>query len=222
MSSSNSCFLTFIRVSQETGKVVWYSLFFKNFPQFVVIHTVKGFSVVNIVDVFFFLFFLESSCFFYDPTDAGNLVSGSSAFSKSSLYIWKFLLHLLLKHSLNILLKPSLNGSSGNESHSAASDSLQYHGLYNPQNSLGQNIGVGSLSLLQGIFLMEGLNLGLFHYFPIIYQLSHKGNPRIMEWVDYPFSSRSSQPRNQTGVSCIAGSFFINWAIREALVVYGV
>ena len=215
MSSSVS---SWPNISFSGGRSKWLGIP-KNFPQFVVIHTVKGFIVINEAEVDIFL---EFACFCYDPMDVGNLVFGSSAFSKSSLYIWKFLVHLLLKHSLNIVLKPSLNGSTGNESHSVASDSLQYHGLYNPQNSLGQNIGVGSLSLLQGIFLMQGLNLGLFHYFPIIYQLSHKGNPRIIEWVDYPFSSRSSQPRNQTGVSCIAGSFFINWAIREALVVYGV
>ena len=76
--------------------MVWYSHFFKNFPQFVVIYTVKGFSVVNEeVDVF-----LELSCFFYDPTDVGNLISGSSAFSKSNLNIWKFSVHVLLKTSL--------------------------------------------------------------------------------------------------------------------------
>ena len=96
MSSSNCCFLTSIQVSQEAGKVAWYSHLLKNFPQFVVIHTVKGFNVFNeAVDVF-----LEFSCFFYYPTDVGNLISGSSALSKSSLNIWKFLFHLLLKHSL--------------------------------------------------------------------------------------------------------------------------
>ena len=94
MSSSNCCFLTCIQISQQTGKVVWYSHLFKNFSQFVVIHTVKGFCVVNKADV------LEFSCFFYDPTDVGNLISGSSAFSKSSLYIWKFLIQVLLKPSL--------------------------------------------------------------------------------------------------------------------------
>ena len=77
--------------------MVWYSHLLKNFPQFVVIHTVKLFSVVNKAEVDVFL---ELSCFFYDPTDVGNLVSGSSAFSKSSLYIWKFLVHVLLKPSL--------------------------------------------------------------------------------------------------------------------------
>ena len=87
MFSSNCCFLTCIQVSQEAGKVVWYSHLFKNFPQFAVIHTVKGFSVVNEVEVDFFL---EFSCFFYDPTELGNLISGASAFSKSSLNIWEF------------------------------------------------------------------------------------------------------------------------------------
>ena len=68
--------------------MVWYSHLFKNFPQFVVIHTVKGFRVVNEAELDFFFFFLEFSCFFYDATDVDNLVSGSSAFSKAILYIW--------------------------------------------------------------------------------------------------------------------------------------
>ena len=71
--------------------MVWYSHVFQNFPQLVVIHTVKGFGIVNKADVF-----LELSCFFNDPTDVGNLISGSSAFSKSSLNIWKFMVHVLL------------------------------------------------------------------------------------------------------------------------------
>ena len=97
MSTSNCCILANIQVSQETGKVVWYSHLFKNFPQFVVIHTVNGSSGVNEseVDVF-----LEFPCFLYDPTYVGSLISGSSAFSKSSLYIWKFSVHVLLKTSL--------------------------------------------------------------------------------------------------------------------------
>ena len=81
MSGSNCWFLTCIQVSQKAGKVVGYSPLFKNFPYFVVIHTVKGFSVVNEAEVDVFL---ELSCFFYDPMDVGNLISGSSAFSKSS------------------------------------------------------------------------------------------------------------------------------------------
>ena len=97
MSSSNCCFLTCIQVSQEAGKVVWYSHLFKNFPQFVVILTIKGFRVVNEAEVDIFLKF---PYFFYDVTDVGNLISGSSAFSRSSLYIWKFSVHVLLKSSL--------------------------------------------------------------------------------------------------------------------------
>ena len=77
--------------------MVWYSHLLKNFPQFVVIHTVKGFGVVNKAEVDVFL---ELSCFFDDPTDVGNLTSGSSAFSKSSLSIFKFSIHVLLKSSL--------------------------------------------------------------------------------------------------------------------------
>ena len=95
--SSNSCFLICIQISQEAGQVVWYSLLFKNLPQFIVIHTVKGLGIVNKAEVDVFLEFL---CFFYDPTDVGNLISGSSAFSKSSLNIWKFMVQVLLKPGL--------------------------------------------------------------------------------------------------------------------------
>ena len=96
------------------------------------------------------------------------------------------------------------------------SNSLWPHGLYSPCNSPGQNTGMGSLSLLQGIFPTQGLNPGLLHCKWILYQLSHQGSPRILEWVDYPFSSRSFQPRNWTRVSCTAGRFFTTWAMREA------
>ena len=97
MSSSNCCFLTCIQISQEAGQVVWYSHLLNNFPQFIVIHTVKGFGIVNIpeIDVF-----LELSCFFNDPADVGNLISGSSAFSKTSLNISKVTVHLFLKPPL--------------------------------------------------------------------------------------------------------------------------
>ena len=95
MSGSNCSFLTYIQVFQEAGKVVWCSHFLKNFPQSFVIHTVKGFSAINEADVF-----LEFSCFFSDPTYVGNLTYGSSVFSKSSFYIWKFSVHVLLKPSL--------------------------------------------------------------------------------------------------------------------------
>ena len=96
------------------------------------------------------------------------------------------------------------------------SNSLWHQGLYSPCNSLGQNTGVGSLSLLQGIFPTQGSNPGLPHCRQIFYQLNHKWSPRILEWITYPFSSRSSQPRNRTRVYCIAGGFFTNWVIREA------
>ena len=97
MSSTNCCFMTCIQVSQEAGKVVWYSHFMKNSLQFVVIHTVKGFGIVNKAEVDIFL---ELSCFFDYPMNVGNLISGSSAFSKSSLNIWKFTVHVLLKPGL--------------------------------------------------------------------------------------------------------------------------
>ena len=91
------------------------------------------------------------------------------------------------------------------------SNPLGPHGLYSPWNSPGQNTGVGSFPLLQGIFPTQGLAPGLPYCSRILYQLSHKGSPRILEWVAYPFSSGSSQPRNRTGVSCIAGRFFTSW-----------
>ena len=84
ISSSNYCFMTCIQISQEAGQVVWYSHLLKNFPQFVVIYTVKDFGVINKAEVDIFL---EFSCFFYAPTDVGNLISGSSTFSKSNLNI---------------------------------------------------------------------------------------------------------------------------------------
>ena len=97
MSSSNCFFLTCTQVSQEAGQVVWYSNLFQNFPQFLVIHTVKGFGIVNKAETDGFL---ELSCFFRDPADVGNLTSGSSAFSKTSLNIWKFPVQVLLKPGL--------------------------------------------------------------------------------------------------------------------------
>ena len=97
MTSSNCCFLTCIQVSQGAGQVVWYSHLFQNFPQFLVIHTVNGFRIVNKAEI---NVLLELSCFFDDPADVGNLISGSSAFSKTSLNIWKFTVHVLLKPGL--------------------------------------------------------------------------------------------------------------------------
>ena len=97
MSSSNYCFLTCIQISQEADQVVWYSHLFQNFSQFIVIHIVKGFGIVNKAEIDVSL---ELSCFFHDPADVGNLISGSSAFSKTSLNIGKFMVHLLLKPGL--------------------------------------------------------------------------------------------------------------------------
>ena len=103
MSSSNCCFLTCIQVSQETGKVVCYFHLFKNFPQSVMIHTAQDLSIVNEAEIDVFM---EFPCFLHAPMNVGNLISGSSAFSKPSLYIWKF--------SVNILLKPSLKNFEHN------------------------------------------------------------------------------------------------------------
>ena len=97
MSSSNCCFLTCIQVSQEASQVVWDSLLFQNCSQFIVIHTVEGFGVVNKAEIDVFL---ELSCFFNDPADVGNLISGFSAFSKTSLNIWNFTVHVFLKLGL--------------------------------------------------------------------------------------------------------------------------
>ena len=97
MSSSSCCFLTCIQISQEAGKMVSYSHLLKNFPQLVVVHTVKVFGVVNKAELDIFL---ELSCFFCDPLDDGSLISGSSVFSKSSLNIWKFTVHVSLKPGL--------------------------------------------------------------------------------------------------------------------------
>ena len=121
---------------------------------------------------------------------------------KRNLFTWNYTLQVV---------------ESESESCSVVSDSLWPHGLCSPQNPPGQNTGAGSLSLFQGIFPTEGLKQGLPHCRWILYQLSHKKSSSILEWVAYPFSSGSSWPRNKTEVSCIAGGFFTNWAMREAL-----
>ena len=94
MFSYNGCFLTCIQISQEAGLVVWYSHLSQNFPHFIVIHRVKGFGLVNKAEIDVFV---EFPCFFDDPVDVGNLISGSSAFSKTSLNIRNFTVHVLLK-----------------------------------------------------------------------------------------------------------------------------
>ena len=97
MSSSNCCFLTCIQISQEAGQVVWYFHLLQNCPEFIVIHTVRGFDIVNKTEIDIFL---ELPCFFNDPANVCNLISGSSAFSKTSLNVWKVMVHMLLKPGL--------------------------------------------------------------------------------------------------------------------------
>ena len=176
MSSSYCCFLTCIQVSQKAGKVVWYSCLFKNFPQFAVVYAVKVFSIVNEAEVYVFL---EFSCFFYDQTDVGNMISASSAFPKSSLYICKCLVH--------ILLNPSLK------------DFEHYFAYMWNEHSctvvwtfFGTDCGLPGSSV-HGIL-----------------------QARILEWVAIAFSRVSSQPRDRTQVSCLAGSLFTIWTTREA------
>ena len=171
MSGSTCSFLTCLQVSQEIGKVIWYSHLFKNFLQFVVSHTVIGFSVVFEAEIDVFLKF---SCFFYDPADIGNLMSGSSSFSKSNLYIWKFLVHVLLKSGMENFEHCFASMQQSNvyiyadfmlacmpaQSHHGA---LQPHGLYParllcPWDFPGKNTGLGCHFLLQGIFSTLGSN----------------------------------------------------------------
>ena len=106
-------------------------------------------------------------------------------------------------------LNPAIESES--ESHSVVFNSLQPRGLESPRNSPGQNTGMGSLFLLHWIFQTQGSNPGLLHHRWILYQQSHNRSPRILEWVAYPFSSRSSQPRNWTRVSWILGGFFFKY-----------
>ena len=101
MSSSNCCFLTCIQISQVAGQVVWYSHLSQNFPQFIVIHPVKGFGIVNKAEIDISL---ELSCFFDNPVDVDNLISGSSAFSKTTLNIWNFMILILLRLGLENFL----------------------------------------------------------------------------------------------------------------------
>jgi len=123
--------------------------------------------------------------------------------------VMSLLFNMLSRFAIVFFQGASILGSES-ESRSVMSNSLQPYGLYSLWNSLGQNTGVGTLSLLQGIFPTQGSNPGLPHCRWILYQKSHKGSPRILEWVAYPFSRGSSPPRNQTGVSCIAGGFLTN------------
>ena len=122
-----------------------------------------------------------------------------------------------INHSIELLgLRDTWYTKSGLVKVAQSSDSLPPYGLYSPWNSPGQNTEVGSLSLLQGHLPDPGIEPGSPALQQILYKLNYKGSPRILEWVAYPFSSGSSWPKNQTRVSCIAGRFFTNWAIRKA------
>ena len=112
MSSSNCCFLTCIQVSQEAGQVVWYSHLFQNFPQFMVSHTVKGFGIANKAEIDVFL---ELSCFFHDPADVGHLISGSSAFSKTSLNALVIANTLFQQHKRRLYTLTSPDGQHRNQ-----------------------------------------------------------------------------------------------------------
>ena len=165
MSSSNCCFLTCIQISQEAIQVVWYSHLFQNFLHFVVIHTVKSFGIVNKAEIDVFL---ELSCFFDDPVDVGNLISGSSAFSKTSLNNWKFMVHVLLKPGLENFEHYFTSGCCYCWVTSVVANSVQPHRwqptrLPCPWDSPGKNTGVGCHFLLQRIFPTQGLNPGLPH-----------------------------------------------------------
>ena len=164
MSSSNCCFLICIQVSQEAGKVVWYSHLFQNLPQFVVIYTVKGVSIVNKAEVDAFL---DLSCFFYDPLDVGNLISGSSAFSKPSLNIWKFLVQVLLKLS-----------ESESISHSDTSDFAPRTVTHQaPLDSPGNNTGVVVISFSRGYSQPRDWSPGLLHCGHSLHCQSQQGSP---------------------------------------------
>ena len=134
---------------------------------------------------------------------------------EDNFWVLPVALHLLSHLRLRILLCCAVL------SHLVMPDSLRPHELSPPGSfvhgdSPGKNTGVGCHGLLQGIFPTEGSNPGLLHCGQILYCLSHQGNPRILEWVAYPFSRGSSWPRNRTNVSCIAGGFLTSWATREA------
>ena len=147
MSGFNCCFLACTQILQELGLVTWYSHLFKNFPQFVVTHTVKGFSIVN-------------------------------------------------------------EAESESEICSVMPDFWRTHVLYSPWNSPHQNAGVGSLSLLQGIFPTQWLNPGLLHCKQILYQPNHKGSPRILEWVAFHFSRYLPNPGIKLGSPAMQADSF--------------
>ena len=174
MFSSNCCFLTCIQISQEAGQVVWYFHLSQNFPLFIVIHTVKGFGIVNKAEVDVFQ---ELCCFFDDPADVGNLITGSSAFSKSRLNIWSSWFTYfwsLAWRILSITLLACSPGDLPNPGIKPRSPALQVDSLPAEPQGKPNNAGVGSLSLLQGIFPTQESNQSLLHFRQILYQLSYE------------------------------------------------
>ena len=148
-------------------------------------------------------------------SDMTEWLSTHMQFERACLCVC-MLIYFVLNFTVFKLKAADVNIKVESKSCSVVSNScIQPHELYSPWNSSGQNTGVGNLSLLQGIFPTQGLNPGLPHCGWILYQLSHKGSPRTLEWVAYSFSRGSFWPRNQTRVSCIAGRFFTNWAMKE-------
>ena len=143
----------------------------------------------------------------HDPMDCSLPGSSIHGIFQARVLEWD-----VIAFSNREMRNPQLSGIQENESesHSVLSDSWWPHGLYSPWNSPSQNTGIGNHSLLQGIFPTQGSNPGLVHCRWILYQLSHKGSPTILDWVAYSFSSGSSWLRNLTGISCIAGGSFTN------------
>ena len=190
--------------------MAWYSHLLKNFPQFVVIYTVKGFSIVNEAEVDF----LEFSCFFYDPTDVDNLISSSSAFSKSRLNIWKF------------MLKPGLE----NFEHYFASMWDEYNNCVvvwtyfgiaflwkGPQPYIYMYPFSPKLPSPPGCHIIDAQSLSCVRLFASPWTVTHQAHlwilqARILEWVAVSFSMGFSQLRDQNWFSCTASRFFTVWA----------
>ena len=186
MCSSNCCFLTCIQISQEADQVVWYSHLFQNFPEFIVIHTVKGFGIVNEAETDVFL---KISCFFNYPADVGNLFSGSSAFSKTSLNIWWFMVHVLLKPGLeNFELYFTSVWSEVKWSEVAefcltfcnpmdcSPPGSSIHGIFQVRV-----LKWVAISFSRGIFPTQGSSPGLLHCRWTLCRLSHQGSPLVYE-----------------------------------------
>ena len=231
--SFNCCFLTCIQISQEAGKVVWYSHVFKNFPQSVVIYKVKGFGVVDKADVFW------NSCFFCDSADTGNLISASLAFSQSSLNTWKFLVHVLLKPSLEnfehyfasmwdecnhevvwtffgiaFLWEWNENWPFSSPVTTVATKAHLVKTMVFPVVMYGCENQWTSEAAQSCLTLCDPMDCSL----PAS-SIHRIFQARVLEWVVISFSRGSPQPRDQTQVSCLPGRHFTIWTTREAWVL---